>query len=500
MRKVILVFVLLLVLCTCVSALVKMPVKTLNRTIVPVTKEPVVTEPVKLITATDPEPKEQFEEGMEGSDVVVYTGHARYGSGPDLGDNETDAQEQKSYGTTAASTGQMETGIAPLEKATSVGGDEEYLVVNKLRLDSSDLDDYWTYDSIVVNKSGKQTYYYKYNKLGRVVSEVVYDHETGVLSDASALKSMMSGMDPTSSMYMAMMSLLKQAQDDKKDKMRELQAAGQEKVVSAQTAVESKEEEIKNKTAEAKQGFFKTIFSKLFGGGDVWVDPIVVPVSSQQIEAQGCTSEMEQMPDMFGNESGCPSQAQEKPPSVWKRMFNFFFDRDKREPPELNSSLSEDDTEKMDSGHNTDWARTNTTMAGKGRGMWNMTEVDDEAPVMVEVQHRGKVTHFLSYNSLGQVDSETVYDQETGDFSDADALQDMLSSMSTEELSEFYTSLDKQTVSDIMDMLSDLGADSLLALFMKLNIQDPESDDPEFGIITNVNFTIVLKPAEEKKK
>ena len=32
---------------------------------------------------------------------------------------------------------------------------------------------------------------------------------------------------------------------------------------------------------------------------DIWVDPIVVPVSSQQIEAQGCTNFMLMMPDMF---------------------------------------------------------------------------------------------------------------------------------------------------------------------------------------------------------
>lgn len=32
---------------------------------------------------------------------------------------------------------------------------------------------------------------------------------------------------------------------------------------------------------------------------DIWVDPIVVPVSSQQIEAQGCTNFMAMMPDMF---------------------------------------------------------------------------------------------------------------------------------------------------------------------------------------------------------
>jgi 5-methyltetrahydrofolate corrinoid/iron sulfur protein methyltransferase len=34
-------------------------------------------------------------------------------------------------------------------------------------------------------------------------------------------------------------------------------------------------------------------------GEDIWVDPIVVPVSSQQIEAQGCTNFMLMMPDMF---------------------------------------------------------------------------------------------------------------------------------------------------------------------------------------------------------
>jgi 5-methyltetrahydrofolate corrinoid/iron sulfur protein methyltransferase len=34
-------------------------------------------------------------------------------------------------------------------------------------------------------------------------------------------------------------------------------------------------------------------------GDDIWVDPIVVPVSSQQIEAQGCTKFMAMLPDMF---------------------------------------------------------------------------------------------------------------------------------------------------------------------------------------------------------
>ena len=51
---------------------------------------------------------------------------------------------------------------------------------------------------------------------------------------------------------------------------------------------------------------------------DIWVDPIVVPVSSQQIEAQGCTNFMSMMPDLFPDcmstcglsniSNGCPEK------------------------------------------------------------------------------------------------------------------------------------------------------------------------------------------------
>jgi 5-methyltetrahydrofolate corrinoid/iron sulfur protein methyltransferase len=53
-------------------------------------------------------------------------------------------------------------------------------------------------------------------------------------------------------------------------------------------------------------------------GEDIFVDPIVVPVSSQQIEAQGCTNFMAMLPDIFPDcgstcglsniSNGCPEK------------------------------------------------------------------------------------------------------------------------------------------------------------------------------------------------
>jgi peptidoglycan hydrolase-like protein with peptidoglycan-binding domain len=43
-----------------------------------------VTSVVKLITADTPQAKEQFAKAMGGSEMVIYSGHGRYGSGPDF--------------------------------------------------------------------------------------------------------------------------------------------------------------------------------------------------------------------------------------------------------------------------------------------------------------------------------------------------------------------------------------------------------------------------------
>ena len=43
-----------------------------------------VTSVVKLITADTPQAKDQFAKAMGGSEMVIYTGHGRYGSGPDF--------------------------------------------------------------------------------------------------------------------------------------------------------------------------------------------------------------------------------------------------------------------------------------------------------------------------------------------------------------------------------------------------------------------------------
>ena len=45
-----------------------------------------VTSVVKLITADTPKAKDQFAKAMSGSEMVIYTGHGRYGSGPDFDD------------------------------------------------------------------------------------------------------------------------------------------------------------------------------------------------------------------------------------------------------------------------------------------------------------------------------------------------------------------------------------------------------------------------------
>jgi hypothetical protein len=43
-----------------------------------------VTSVVKLITADTPQAKDQFAKAMGGSEMVIYAGHGRYGSGPDF--------------------------------------------------------------------------------------------------------------------------------------------------------------------------------------------------------------------------------------------------------------------------------------------------------------------------------------------------------------------------------------------------------------------------------
>ena len=43
-----------------------------------------VTSVVKLITADTPQAKDQFGKAMGGSELVIYSGHGRYGSGPDF--------------------------------------------------------------------------------------------------------------------------------------------------------------------------------------------------------------------------------------------------------------------------------------------------------------------------------------------------------------------------------------------------------------------------------
>ena len=43
-----------------------------------------VTSVVKVITADTPQAKEQFAKAMGGSELVIYSGHGRYGSGPDF--------------------------------------------------------------------------------------------------------------------------------------------------------------------------------------------------------------------------------------------------------------------------------------------------------------------------------------------------------------------------------------------------------------------------------
>jgi len=45
-----------------------------------------VTSVVKLITADTPQAKDQFAKAMSGSEMVIYSGHGRYGSGPDFDD------------------------------------------------------------------------------------------------------------------------------------------------------------------------------------------------------------------------------------------------------------------------------------------------------------------------------------------------------------------------------------------------------------------------------
>jgi peptidoglycan hydrolase-like protein with peptidoglycan-binding domain len=45
-----------------------------------------VTSVVKLITADTPQAKEKFAKAMGGSEMVIYSGHGRYGSGPDFDD------------------------------------------------------------------------------------------------------------------------------------------------------------------------------------------------------------------------------------------------------------------------------------------------------------------------------------------------------------------------------------------------------------------------------
>jgi peptidoglycan hydrolase-like protein with peptidoglycan-binding domain len=45
-----------------------------------------VTSVVKLITADTPQAKDQFAKAMGGSEMVIYAGHGRYGSGPDFDD------------------------------------------------------------------------------------------------------------------------------------------------------------------------------------------------------------------------------------------------------------------------------------------------------------------------------------------------------------------------------------------------------------------------------
>ena len=45
-----------------------------------------VTSVVKLITADTPHAKDQFAKAMASSEMVIYSGHGRYGSGPDFDD------------------------------------------------------------------------------------------------------------------------------------------------------------------------------------------------------------------------------------------------------------------------------------------------------------------------------------------------------------------------------------------------------------------------------
>ncbi|MFH1905448.1 MAG: hypothetical protein ABIK53_08015 [bacterium] len=100
---------------------------------------------------------------------------------------------------------------------------------------------------------------------------------------------------------------------------------------------------------------------------------------------------------------------------------------------------------------------------------YSYTDQDGDTHEVNNIMHDKTTTrtHIFTYNSSGQLEREIVYNHQTGELSDVDALKEMLSKMDADEIKEFLGSFDEGTKELLIKFLKD----------HKILISDDNGDD-----------------------
>jgi len=100
---------------------------------------------------------------------------------------------------------------------------------------------------------------------------------------------------------------------------------------------------------------------------------------------------------------------------------------------------------------------------------YSYTDQDGDTHEVNNIMHDKTTTrtHIFTYNSSGQLEREIVYNHQTGELSDVDALKEMLSKMDADKIKEFLGSFDEDTKELLIKFLKD----------HKILIPDDNGDD-----------------------
>jgi anthranilate/para-aminobenzoate synthase component I len=169
-------------------------------------------------------------------------------------------------------------------------------------------------------KTNKFTHILQYNSLGQVSKELIFDHETGEITDVDALRDALNGMDQMGPIYQAMYQMLQEGFEQKKDARDDAIIAQEQKASAAQEAAGSKKEEIEEKVDSAEEDFEEgPIHKSMFARAREW---LLGNPEELADKLPGTMNNFSEKGEQFGSNETSPNTRER--PSLFKRILLFW--------------------------------------------------------------------------------------------------------------------------------------------------------------------------------